>query len=110
MMDNDKKANEPLLKHIEDVFTSAVHDFTKYDVVRGDGDNLFWCVRRDMDASDERTVTVQFSKRGSIDSLNFCMCSNTGLEDIGTYIDNPEDLAELFKLIKVVKVFMKDGD
>lgn len=109
-MDNDKQANEPLLKHIENVFASAVHDFTKYDVVRGDGDDLFWCVRRGMDASDERTVTVQFNQRGSIDNLNFCMCSEMGLEDTGTYIDNLEDLAELFRLIQVVKVFMKDSD
>lgn len=109
-MDNDKKANEPLLKHIEDVFASAVHDFTKYDVACGDGDDSFWCVRRGMDASDERTVTVQLNQRGIIDNLNFCMCSEMGLEDAGTYIDNPEDLDELLKLIKIIKVFMKDGD
>lgn len=109
-MDNDKKVIEPLLKHIEDVFASAIRDFTKYDVVCGDGNNLFWCVRRGMDVSDERTVTVQFNQRGSIDSLNFCMCNEMGLEDLGTYIDNPEDLDELLKLIKIIKVFMKDGD
>lgn len=89
-------------------FIDQVKSNTDYDVRRADSSRMFWCVRKNLDESDMRTVTVGFNK-GQIEYINCCFASDTGLEGAGAYFDHPSDLAELIKLCQIIKKYMKVG-
>ena len=89
-------------------FIDQVKSNTDYDVRHADSSRMFWCVRKNLDESDMRTVTVGFSK-GQIEYINCCFASDPGLEGAGAYFDQPSDLAEFIKLCQIIKEYMKVG-
>lgn len=89
-------------------FIDQVKSNTDYDVRKTDSSRMFWCVRKNLDGSDMRTVTVGFSK-GQIKYVNCCFENDMGLEGTGAYFDQPSDLAEFIKLCQIIKKYMKVG-